>query len=215
MTIKVFLQNYFIFADSNKLMYAYISGKTTHKTPTDVYVETHGVGYHLYISLNTYGDIEPLEEVKLFTHFYVKEDQQALYGFSTLDEKSLFQLLISVSGIGPNTARIVLSSMKPSDVKKAIVNEDVMTFNKVKGIGPKTAKRIILDLKDKVIKTVDDDIISSGPSHNTDRDEALSALIALGFPKGSIEKVLDKVISSSNSDQNVEFLIKEVLKQLR
>ncbi len=196
-------------------MFAYISGKITYKNPTEVYLETNGVGYHLHISLNTYSEIEKLEEVKLFTHFHVKEDAQTFYGFSTSEEKNIFQLLISVSGIGPNTARIVLSGMKPQDVQKAIVHEDVVTFNKVKGIGPKTAKRIILDLKDKVIKNVDEQMISSGPSHNTDRTEALSALVALGFPKKSVEKVLDKVISASDSSRNVEQLIKEVLKQLR
>ncbi|MCL4110080.1 UNVERIFIED_CONTAM: hypothetical protein GTU68_057310 [Idotea baltica] len=196
-------------------MYAYIIGKITHKSPTDIYLEANGVGYHLHISLNTYSEIEPLTEVKLFTHFHVKEDAQTLYGFFTNEEKSIFQLLISVSGIGPNTARILLSSLKPQEVQKAIVHEDVLTFNKVKGIGPKTAKRIILDLKDKVIKNVDDLLISSGPNHNTDKNEALSALIALGFPKSSIEKMLDKVISSSEAELNVEQLIKEVLKQLR
>lgn len=196
-------------------MYAYIQGKITHRTPTEIYLETHGVGYHLLISLNTFSDIEKLEEVKLYTHFHVKEDAQTLFGFSTNEEKNIFQLLISVSGIGPNTARIVLSGMRPEDVQKAIVHEDVVTFNKVKGIGPKTAKRIILDLKDKVIKNVDDLVISSGPSHNTDKNEALSALVALGFPKNSVEKVLNKVISQSDSDRNVEQLIKEVLKQLR
>lgn len=196
-------------------MYAYISGKITYRTPTDVYVECHGVGYHLHISLNTYAEIEKIEEVKLFTHFYVKEDAQQLYGFYTDEEKSIFQLLISVSGIGPNTARIVLSSLKPSEVQKAIVHEDVLTFNKVKGIGPKTAKRIILDLKDKVIKNVDEQLISSGPIHNTNRNEALSALIALGFPKNSVEKLLDKVSSGADKELNVEQLIKEVLKQLR
>jgi Holliday junction DNA helicase RuvA len=196
-------------------MYAYIKGKISFLSPTEVYLETNGVGYHLQISLNTYAEIEKKEEVLLYTHFYVKEDLQALYGFFEKEEKELFQLLISVSGIGPNTARIVLSSMKPYDVKKAIVHEDVVTFNRVKGIGPKTAKRIILDLKDKVIKNVDDQTISVGPVHNTNRNEALSALLALGFPKNSVEKLLDKVIALSESPKNVEQLIKEVLKQLR
>jgi len=196
-------------------MYAYIQGKITHKTPTEIYLESNGIGYHLLISLNTYSDIESLNETKLFTHFHVKEDAQTLYGFSTNEEKNIFQLLISVSGVGPNTARVLLSGLKSEDVKKAIVHEDVVTFNKVKGIGPKTAKRIILDLKDKVIKTVDEQMISSRPNHNTNRNEALSALIALGFPKKSVEKVLDKVINSSDSNKNVEQLIKEVLKQLR
>lgn len=196
-------------------MYAYITGKITHKTPTEVFLETHGVGYHLHISLNTYSEIEHLPEVKLFTHFNVKEDSQTLFGFFTQQEKELFQLLISVKGVGPNTARIILSSMKPTEVQKAIVHEDVVTFNKVKGIGPKTAKQIILDLKDKVIKNVDEQIISGGVNHNTNKNEALSALIALGFPKSSVEKLLDKIVSGDTEEMNVEQLIKEVLKQLR
>lgn len=196
-------------------MYAYITGKITHKTPTDVFIEAHGVGYHLLISLNTYSEIENVQEAKLFTHLHVKEDAHTLFGFFTPEEKELFQLLISVKGVGPNTARIILSSMKPLEVQKAIVHEDVVTFNRVKGIGPKTAKQIILDLKDKVIKNVDGPLISSTPHHNTNKDEALSALIALGFPKNSVEKVLNKVISAGEETMTVEQLIKEVLKQLR
>ena len=196
-------------------MYAYIKGKITFKSPTDIYLETGGVGYHLQISLNTYSEIEKLEEVSLFTHFHVKEDSQTLYGFFTKKEKELFQLLISVSGIGPNTARIVLSSMKPEEVEKAISYEDVLTFNKVKGIGPKTAKRIILDLKDKVTKNIDEKLIKVGANHNTNRNEALSALLALGFPKNSVTKVLDKVVGNVENEMNVEQIIKEVLKQLR
>lgn len=196
-------------------MYAYIKGTITHKTPTEVFIETHGVAYHLLITLNTFSEIEGQSEAKLFTYLHVKEDAQTLFGFFTSEEKELFQLLISVKGVGPNTARIILSSMKPVEVKKAIVHEDVVTFNRVKGIGPKTAKQIILDLKDKVIKNADGDLISSAPVHNTNKDEALSALVALGFPKNRIEKVLNKVISSADSEMNVEQLIKEVLKQLR
>ena len=147
--------------------------------------------------------------------FHVKEDNQSLYGFFSKEEKELFQLLISVSGIGPNTARVVLSSMLPYEVSKAIAHEDVATFNRVKGIGPKTAKLIILDLKDKVLKYVDQKNISISQNHNTDRNEALSALIALGFPKNSVEKVLNKVVSSATESLSVEQLIKEVLKQLR
>ena len=196
-------------------MYAYIKGKLTYKSPTSIHLEVNDIGYHVQISLNTYSAIENLEEVKLFIHFHVKEDSHTFYGFFTNEEKELFQLLISVSGIGPNTARIILSSMIPDEVKKAIVHEDVQTFNRVKGIGPKTAKLIILDLKDKVVKSVDEKMISMGPIHNTDRNEALSALIALGFPKSSIIKVLDKVISNAEKELNVELLIKQVLKQLR
>lgn len=196
-------------------MFAYIKGKLTFKSPTDVYIETNGVGYHLFISLNTFSAIEKLDEVLLYTHFHVKEDNQSLYGFFSKEEKELFQLLISVSGIGPNTARVVLSSMQPYDVSMAIAHEDVATFNRVKGIGPKTAKLIILDLKEKVLKYVDQKNISISQNHNTDRNEALSALIALGFPKNSVEKVLNKVISNASESLSVEQLIKEVLKQLR
>jgi len=134
------------------IMIAYIDGKITLHTPTYVYIDINGLGYHVNISLQTFSAIEPLAKVKLWTYLHIKEDSQALYGFFEEDERAVFIHLISVSGIGPNTARLILSGMTSGEVRRAISNENVVAFNKVKGVGPKTAKRVILDLKDKIIK---------------------------------------------------------------
>jgi Holliday junction DNA helicase RuvA len=195
-------------------MIAYITGEISFKCPTFIYVESHGIAYHINISLNTYSKIEQLDRVKIFTHLIVKEDSHTLYGFYTEDEKALFGLLISVSGIGPNTARIILSSMEPDQVRYAILQEDVGSFNKVKGIGPKTAKRIILDLKDKVMKSGLAEKLSGMPLNNTSINEALHALVALGFQKNKAEKVLEKVCKELGNVDNVEELIKRSLKLL-
>ncbi len=193
-------------------MYAYIKGTYTVKTPTEVYIEnTAGVGYHLHISLNTYSKIENEKEGMLYTYLNVKEDDLSLYGFSDLEEKSLFIHLISVSGIGPNTARIILSSMPPIEIRTAIVTENDVAFKKVKGVGPKTAKRVILDLKDKLRK--DGGAIDSNMtiSHGL-KDEALEALLALGFQKQKVNKLLNQInLSDHNS---VESIIKAALSQL-
>ncbi|MEM9887722.1 MAG: Holliday junction branch migration protein RuvA [Bacteroidota bacterium] len=196
-------------------MINYIKGKINFKTPTYIVVETYGIGYEINISLNTYTEIEKLEELKILIHQHIKEDSNTLYGFSTATEKNLFRHLISVSGIGPNTAQIVLSGMKPDEVRSAIISEDDRAFSRVKGIGPKTAKRIILDLKDKILK--DSGAESSLPTtagNNTLRDEALSALLALGFNKIKIQKVLNKVLREQPNIGSVEGLIKAALKQL-
>ena len=194
-------------------MYAYIEGKLSHKNPTHVYLDVNGVGYLLHITLNTYSAIESLDQVKLYTHLYVKEDVLSLYGFHSETEKTMFNLLLSVSGIGPNTARVVLSSMTPSEVTSAILHENVPAFNKVKGIGPKTAKRVILDLKDKVSKLGNEKMPDLVPE-NSVREEAISALLSLGFNKQQIVKKIDIVMGNMPSDSKVEILIKEVLKQL-
>ncbi len=191
-------------------MYAYLEGRITHKTPTMVYIDIQGVGYLVHISLNTYARLETLDQVKLYTYLHVKEDGLTLFGFFEEDEKSLFKLLLSVSGIGPNTARIVLSSMSPLEVRTAILSEDDGAFKKVKGIGPKTAKRIILDLKDKVQRgaAISDHII---PVLTNIQDEAINALVALGFQKAKVTKVLDQIPSSNAT---VESLIKSALQKL-
>ena len=132
-------------------MYAYIEGKYVFKSPTTVYIDVGGVAYVIHISLNTYSRIESAESGRLYTHLHVKEDAHTLYGFADEEEKNLFVLLLSVSGIGPNTARIILSSMVPIEVRTAILTDNDLAFKKVKGVGPKTAKRLILDLKDKII----------------------------------------------------------------
>lgn len=195
-------------------MIAYISGPITFKSPAYIYVEAYGIGYHINISLNTYAKIEKLEEVKIFTYFHVKEDGQSLYGFHDEEEKQIFIHLLSVSGIGPNTARVILSYMDPEEVRMAILQENVAALNSVKGIGPKTAKRIILDLKDKIARKQDDIPILVTDNYNTMREEALSALIALGFPKASIQKTIAHLLKSDPQVASVEDLIKKVLKQI-
>ncbi|NRB47715.1 MAG: Holliday junction branch migration protein RuvA [Saprospiraceae bacterium] len=195
-------------------MITYIKGVITFKTPTFIIVETGGIGYHINISLNTYVQIEKLEQVKILTHLQIKEDSHTLYGFADDAERHLFIQLISVSGIGPNTARIVLSSMNPDEVKSAILSENVAAFKQVKGVGPKTAKRIILDLKDKVLKESGDAPLTFSPQDNRSRDEALSALLALGFARIQVQKALNKILKEQPNVTNVEELIKLALKQL-
>jgi Holliday junction DNA helicase RuvA len=194
---------------------AYLNGLITHKTPTFIYVDCNGVGYHVNISLHTYSRLEKLEKIKIFTYLNVKEDEQSLYGFFDDEERALFILLISVSGIGVNTARVILSYMTPEEVRTAIIHENAVALGKVKGIGPKTAKRIILDLKDKVIKeTGIEQVILLSPENNTIRNESLSALIALGFPKLVVEKQIKAVLDKNPDISHVEDLIKQVLKQM-
>lgn len=200
-------------------MIAYLEGKLTHKTPTFLYIDIGGIAYHVNISLHTYAAIEHLDTSKIYIHQHITESDQSLYGFSTLEEKELFIHLISVSGIGPNTARMVTSYMSPSEARQAIVQENVKVINKVKGIGPKTAKRIILDLKDKLIKLGEtpEDILNSVPqvtATSTVRDEAIEALTALGFVKNKIAPKIDKIMTDSEGDITVESLIKQALRQL-
>ncbi len=194
-------------------MIAYVKGAITHKNPTFVYVECGGVGYHVNISLNTYGKIEKLENVKLLTHLVVKEDSQTLYGFFEHEERHLFVLLLSVSGVGASTARLILSSLNPAEVQNAILTEDELTFRQVKGIGAKTAKQIILDLKNKVSKG--SDIPSQMPIRdNTLQREALSALLALGFNKQSVIRAISDAYKANPDLATLESLIKASLKNL-
>ncbi len=195
-------------------MISYIKGLITFKNPAYIIVETGGIGYHVNISLNTYTQVEKLEHVKILTHLHIKEDSHTLYGFADEAERSIFRNLLSVSGIGTNTARILLSSMTADEVRAAIVGEDVMAFKKVKGVGPKTAKRVILDLKDKIMKESGDTPLSITPKDNTIRNEALSALVALGFAKIKVQKTLNKILSEQAEVNSVEDLIKIALKQL-
>ena len=194
-------------------MISYIKGAITHKNPTFIIVETGGVGYHVNVSLHTYAQIEKEERIKILIHQHIKEDSNTLYGFSEEAERGLFKLLISVSGIGPNTARVILSGMTPEEVRSSILGENVTAFNRVKGIGPKTAKRIILDLKDKVMKDSGNNGVSLSGQDNTLRAEALSALVALGFAKFSVQKTLNRVLQAEKIT-SVERLIKVALKQL-
>ncbi|MGK0366031.1 MAG: Holliday junction DNA helicase RuvA [Saprospiraceae bacterium] len=198
-------------------MIHYIKGEITFKSPTFIVVETGGIGYKVNISLNTYAKIEKLERVKILTTFLVKEDSQTLFGFADDAERQLFSLLLSVSGVGPSTTQVMLSSMTPDEIKSAIIGEDVNAFKKVKGVGPKTAKRIILDLKDKILKD-GGDIINLTPASaadNTMRNEALMALVGLGFSKISAQKALNKILKEQKDIDTVQDLIKAGLNALR
>ncbi len=195
-------------------MITYIKGEITFKNPTFIVVEAGGIGYHINISLNTYSQIEKLERVKILTHLHIKEDSHTLYGFAEAAERSLFRHLISVSGVGPSTAQIALSGLSPDELRAAIIGENEVTFKRVKGIGPKTAKRIILDLKDKVLKESGDTPLTLGGVDNTSREEALSALVALGFNKIQVQKTLNKILREEPNPESVEYLIKLALKQM-
>lgn len=194
-------------------MYAYIDGKLVFKCPTYVVIDAGGVGYHINISLNTYAALQDKERCKLFTWLHVKEDAHTLYGFFEEGERRLFLHLISVSGIGPNTGRMILSSITPSEIQTAIVKGDVPLIQRIKGIGPKSAQRMILELQDKLKKEGPDSLISM-PINNTAKDEALSALVMLGFNKNVAEKSLEAAIKSSDENLSVEQLIKIALKSL-
>jgi len=193
-------------------MIAQIKGKLVDKTPTYVVIDCGGVGYEVKISLNTFSQLGESEICLLYTHFVVREDAQLLYGFKETSERELFRLLISVSGVGSSTAMMILSSLSPSETKEAILNSDVNTLKSVKGIGAKSAERIIIDLRDKIAK-VDSGSTISLPSNNTVKDEALSALVMLGFVKKTAEKALDKIVKEKD-DFTVEELIKRALKSL-
>ena len=193
-------------------MIAQIKGRLIEKTPTYVIIDCGGVGYELKISLNTFSQLGDDESCLLFTHFVVREDAQLLYGFKEKSERELFRLLTSVSGIGPSTAIMILSSLSPEETKKAIISGDVNTLKSVKGIGAKSAERVIIDLRDK-IPGIEISEANSFITDNTIKDEALSALVMLGFSKKPAEKALDKIIASSN-DITVEELIKRTLKNL-
>jgi len=193
-------------------MINHINGRLIEKSPTHVVIEAAGVGYYINISLNTFGKIGNDEACKLFTHLAVKEDSHTLFGFFELAEREVFRKLISVSGVGASTARVMLSSLNPTEIAIAITSSDIGTLKGVKGIGAKTAERIILDLRDKIGKDGAFENLSI-PIQNNAQNEALSALLALGFPKNSAEKVLSKILNKQ-PDLKVEGLVKEALKQL-
>lgn len=194
-------------------MYSFISGKIAEKNPAYVVVDNHGVGYLINITLNTFAAIGEQTEAKLYVHLAIREDAHVLYGFYTEEERSLFLQLITVSGVGCNTARLILSSLSVKETVDAISSNNIKAIQSVKGIGAKTAQRIIVDLQDKVSKLniSEDEKLPLG--YNTLKDEALSALMVLGFNKTSIEKTLDKLLSQMENP-NVEQLIKEALRLL-
>lgn len=193
-------------------MIAHIQGKLIEKTPTDVIIDCNGVGYFINISLNTYSKIPDTEVVKLFTFLQIKEDAHSLYGFVEKSERELFKLLLSVSGIGASIARTMLSSLDPKQIIQSIATGNVTVIQSIKGIGSKTAQRVILDLKEKVIKIYNIDEISS-VQNNTLKEETLSALEVLGYPKKSAERLVDKIVAE-NPEASLEAIIKLALKSL-
>ena len=193
-------------------MITHLRGRIIDKSPTQVVIECNGVGYLVLISLNTFGKLPADEAVFLFTHHQVREDAQTLYGFADELERVLFRMLISVSGVGASTAQVVLSSMSPAELKSALVTENVAAMQSIKGIGAKTAQRIIIDLKGKAATLDVGEEFSVGIS-NTVRDEALTALDVLGFPKQKSEKVVDAVLSRDSS-LTLEALIKQALNNI-
>lgn len=194
-------------------MIAYVNGKLTHKSPSYVIVDCQGVGYGIEISLHTWSFIQEKADCQLYTYCFFRDDVPYVFGFYEITEKELFLKLISVSGIGANTARMILSAYKPDEIIYAIAHEEVARLKSIKGIGPKTAQRVILELKDKVIKMSDEQSIS-GSGHNTDVDEALSALVMLGFPRNPAFSALKKIAQKSPEKLGVEGMIKEALKVL-
>ncbi len=195
-------------------MYDYIKGSLAEITPTEAVVENNGIGYKLQISLQTYADIQALNHVKLYIYHHLREDAELWYGFWKKEERSIFMMLIEVSGIGPNTARMMLSSMTDEEIKNAIIAGDVNRIKSIKGIGLKTAQRVIIELKDKIIKGGNTAMETLLPNRNSaNMEEALSALVLLGFAKNAAEKVLQGILKE-NPDYSLEDLIKIALKRL-
>ena len=193
-------------------MYEFITGDMVEKTPTFVILETGNVGYYVHISLFTYTLLPEQGSCQLFIHQIIREDAHILFGFINKEEREIFRQLISVSGVGANTARLILSSLSPTEIQQAINEGDVVLMQSIKGIGAKSAQRIIIDLKGKITTASEMDQIFLQKS-NTLKDEALSALVNLGFAKSSVDKVLDKILGGSEN-RTVEELIKEALKKL-
>jgi holliday junction DNA helicase RuvA len=195
-------------------MIAFLKGKLVHRDPTFVIVDVQGVGYQLQISLQTFSEIKEQENIMLHTHLNIREDAHVLFGFSSPAEKKLFQQLISVNGVGPSTAIVMLSYMNSNELKSAIVREDAASLQAIKGIGGKTAQRVIIELRDKLKKESWEETqpaFSLG-SHNTMRNEALSALLTLGLPKAAAEKSIDTVLKKSGNTITLEDLVKQALK---
>jgi Holliday junction DNA helicase RuvA len=193
-------------------MITQLQGRLIEKNPTYVVIDCHGVGYEVNISLHTYGMIGSDENIRLYTHLQIREDAHTLYGFYQPMERSIFRLLISISGIGASIARTMLSSMTPTEIQQAIVHEDLAAIKAVKGIGLKTAQRVLIELKDKIQNVAGMDEIPILKS-NTIKEETLSALEVLGYPRRQAEKVIDNIIQSA-PDSSVEGLIKQALNKL-
>ena len=193
-------------------MITHLKGKLVEKNPTEIIIDCNGVGYFVNISLHTYSLLPDGEAISIYTYLHIKEDAHTLYGFMQKSERDIFKLLISVSGVGTSTARTMLSSLTPEQLKQSIATGDVPVIQSVKGIGAKTAQRVILDLKDKILKVYDIDEVSISTS-NTNKEEALSALETLGFLRKQAEKVCNKIVQE-NPSADVETIIKQALKNL-
>lgn len=194
-------------------MIYYVKGNFVEKTATNVVVDCAGIGYDVQISLNTYADIEPMDQGMLFTYHLVREDIETLFGFSTKREKALFELLISVSGVGANTARVILSSLSPVEVEQAILGEDAATLQGVKGIGAKTAQRIVIDLKDKVTKVAISPEAGMRVTSSSARAEAHAALTTLGITAKQADTALGKLLKQ-NAEMSTEELVRNALQLL-
>lgn len=195
-------------------MIDYIKGRIAELNPSEMTLETYGIGYKILISLQTFSSLEGRGEATVYIHHYLREDEELFYGFSTKDERELFRLLIGVSGIGAATARMMLSSLSSEEIRNAIIAEDIARIKSIKGIGIKSAQRLILELKDKIVKGGGADV--SGLMSRTDNgvvEEAVTALVLLGFPKAGVQKVVNSILKSE-PQMSLENLIKTALKKL-
>ena len=195
-------------------MYDYIKGEIVEISPTEVILECNGIGYSIMISLQTYDALKESDEAKVYRYHHIREDEEQFYGFATKNERELFKLLISVSGVGVGSARMMLSSLTDEEIRNAILSEDVRTIKSIKGIGMKTAQRLILDLKDKIVKGAGVEAAEiTVPTKNHNIDEATTALLNLGFSKVNINKILPEILKES-PDASIETIIREGLKRL-
>jgi holliday junction DNA helicase RuvA len=196
-------------------MFEYIQGKVVTRQPTHVVVEAGGIGYLLHITLNSYDQIAEGKEQKIYAWLQVQEDAHRLWGFHEPAERDVFLHLVSVSGIGPNTARLILSGMTPEECRQAILTDNELAFRQVKGVGPKTAKRVMMELKDKMLKTAGDPLSSkAGAQKNQSVEEAMAALITLGFVKSQVEKVISQIVRDEGRDMPTETLVRKALRML-
>ncbi len=193
-------------------MIAFLHGRLVAKEPTHVIIDVNGVGYQVNISLQTFSDIKDQESLRLSTYLQVREDAHVLFGFATEAERQMFLHLISVNGVGPSTALVVLSYMAPADLKSAIVSENTTALQAVKGIGGKTAQRLILELKDKLRKEGMEEVASAQPVYNKMKQEALSALVTLGIARPAAEKSIDSILKKNGAAITLEELVKQALK---
>ncbi|MBT8327020.1 MAG: Holliday junction branch migration protein RuvA [Bacteroidia bacterium] len=194
-------------------MFDFISGKTERITPTEIVVNCNGVGYLLHISLNTFEKLKSKSEVKIFAHLVVREDSQTLYGFATMNEREMYVKLLGVNGVGPSTARMILSAMSVDDVVSAITNSNIAMLKSIKGIGPKAAQRLVIELQDK-LGGIGSDSAYNLHGSNQEIEEASDALLALGFSRPAVSKVLAKISKDSGNKITTEELIKKSLQLL-